>query len=200
MSPELKPPVEDTPVDDPSVRVRKVARWTLASLFFGIPIALAILYYWAVAEMEASVEAEFARIRAEGFPVTRAELSKWPKIQPEDNAAPIYKEAFSAMVPYFEFKHLPFAGIDAKELLPGAPLPRVMLKEMEEFLKKTLLQSANCWKQPSMANASFLSSWRRISVVLTGGQFGKRDLFWQLLLCNMHMSAMVRPLRRRSVR
>ncbi len=113
---------------------RRVRWWHVALACFLL--LLGAWGGWRV-NLRREINAELARIRAEGYPVTPAELEAWYPYPKGENAADVYLRAFAAMVePTEEEKEiLPIVG-KAKLPPPGEPIPAEMLAAMEAHLEK----------------------------------------------------------------
>ncbi|MDP6358167.1 MAG: hypothetical protein QF473_23825 [Planctomycetota bacterium] len=126
----------DNAIQDDGARARRIKRIILATAFLGPVLAFTVFYLWARANVEASIKAEFKRIRSEGFPTTHEELSEWPTVAPGENAAPTYRGAFALKFDDYgeDFDQVPGKGLNAPKLKPGAPLPDECLKQIRQLL------------------------------------------------------------------
>ncbi len=138
-------PLPEPPVHPPPRPHRR--RWILAAT----AILLVGVYCVYRAVLRARVEAEYAKIRSEGFPVTGEELDAWYAMPEGENAANVYLQAFSKLDTKLEedspdYKLIPHFGY-GEFPLAGDPISTEMIQAIDKFLKKNsevmeLLQNA----------------------------------------------------------
>ena len=108
----------------------------IAALAVIAIIVLAAGFLWWRHSFDRKIEAEIAKIRAEGYPTNAAELDAFYKEPPpgENAAEQLYRKAFATLkLDDFNKSKIPFLG--TFKLIPGEPIPKNVLAEMDKCLK-----------------------------------------------------------------
>jgi hypothetical protein len=135
------------------LRTALVVVLTVAVLAVGAKLVASILYYRSTSELlkrsiDVALQAELEAIRAEGLPLTLAEVDKWYATPPADeNAATVLQEAFDLYAkPALGTRRSGGRRVDERSLLPvvgsaelppgSEPLPDNTKASIAEFLSQ----------------------------------------------------------------